>query len=62
MNDYLYNRLFHNADVPVPGTFETPEGWGSRFAKYGWKVKHSENLGEDQKTIKDTHHLLVFEK
>jgi SAM-dependent methyltransferase len=62
MNDYLYNRLFHNADVPVPGTFEIPDGWVRRFAKYGWRVIHSENLGYDQPTIKDVHHLFVFEK
>lgn len=62
MNDYLYNRLFHNADVPVPGTFETPQGWIDRFTKYGWRVKHSVDLGFDQPTIKDVHHLLVLEK
>jgi SAM-dependent methyltransferase len=62
MNDYLYNRLFHNADVPVPGAFETPEKWIERFGKYGWHIVRSENLGIDQPTIKDTHHLLVFER
>jgi ubiquinone/menaquinone biosynthesis C-methylase UbiE len=62
MNDYLYNRLFHNADVPVPGTYETSEGWIKRFEMSGWKLKHSESLGFDQPTIKDVHHLLVFER
>ncbi|MDD4989478.1 MAG: methyltransferase domain-containing protein [Candidatus Pacebacteria bacterium] len=62
MNDYLYNRLFHNADVPVPGTFEIPSKWIERFEKKGWRLVHSENLGVDQPTIKDTHHLLVFER
>ncbi len=62
MSDYLYNRLFHNADVPVPGTFDTSENWEQRFQKYGWKLKHSESLGRDQATINDVHHLLVFER
>ncbi len=61
-NDYLYNRLFHNADIPVPGTYETPQGWEERFKKHGWKVAKSENLGYDQPTIRDIHHLLVFER
>ncbi len=62
MNDYLYNRLFHNADVPVPGTYETPEGWIERFQQHGWVVKTSEDLGIDQPTIRDHHHLLVLKK
>lgn len=61
-NDYLYNRLFHNADVPVPGTYETPNGWENRFRAHGWKVAKSEDLGYDQPTIRDIHHLFVFEK
>jgi len=62
MNDYLYNRLFHNADVPVPGTFETPQAWVQRFADHGWKAVYQEDLGFDQPTIKDRHHLLVLER
>lgn len=62
MNDYLYNRLFHNADVPVPGSFETPKGWVDRFVQHGWQLSHEEDLGFDQPTIKDRHYLLVFGK
>ncbi len=61
-NDYLYNRLFHNADVPVPGTYETPSGWEERFKAHGWRVTKSEDLGYDQPTIRDIHHLFIFEK
>ena len=61
-NDVLWNRFFNYADIPVPGTYETPDGWIKRFESYGWKVTHSENLGYDQKTIHDVHHLLVFER
>lgn len=62
MNDYMYNRLFHSADVPVPGTFEIPSRWRERFAAHGWRVAHEEDLGIDQPTIKDRHYLLVFER
>jgi hypothetical protein len=62
MNDYLYNRIFHDADIPVPGTYETPGRWVSRFAKHGWKCTHTEDLGNDQPTINAKHYLLVFER
>jgi ubiquinone/menaquinone biosynthesis C-methylase UbiE len=62
MNDYLYNRLFHNADVPVPGTFETPNRWKERLHEHGWEYRYQEDLGFDQPTIKDRHYLLVFER
>lgn len=62
MNDYLYNRLFHSADVPVPGTFETPQKWIERFTKHGWRLISEEDLGFDQPTIKDRHYLFVFER
>lgn len=61
-NDYLYNRLFHNADVPVPGTYETPAGWVARITRLGWRLVDAENLGYDQPTIRDVHHLLVFDR
>ncbi|MHB8904011.1 MAG: class I SAM-dependent methyltransferase [Patescibacteria group bacterium] len=62
MNDYLYNRLFHSADVPVPGTFETPQKWIERFTQHGWHLVSEKDLGFDQPTIKDRHYLFVFEK
>lgn len=62
MNDYLYNRLFHSADVPAPGTFETPQKWIERFSQHGWQLENEKDLGFDQPTIKDRHYLLVFKK
>ena len=64
MNDYFYNRLLHDPtfDVPVPGTYETPQGWIDRIEKYSWKTTVSIDLGVDQPIIQDTHHLLVFER
>ena len=62
LNDTLWNRFFNYANIPVPGTYETPGNWIKRFEKYGWSCSHSLDLGFDQPTIQDRHHLLVFEK
>lgn len=62
LNDALWNRFFNYANIPVPGTYETPFTWIKRFEKYGWKCTRSEDLGFDQPTIQDRHHLLVFER
>ncbi|MBP6866140.1 MAG: class I SAM-dependent methyltransferase [Candidatus Pacebacteria bacterium] len=62
LNDTLWNRFFNYANIPVPGTYEIPSNWIKRFEKYGWKCIHSEDLGFDQPTIQDRHHLLVFER
>jgi 2-polyprenyl-3-methyl-5-hydroxy-6-metoxy-1,4-benzoquinol methylase len=61
-NDVLWNRFFHYENIPVPGTYEIPSNWIKRFEKYGWKCTYSEDLGFDQPTIQDRHHLLVFER
>lgn len=62
LNDVLWNRFFNHADIPVPGTYENVDGWINRFAKYGWKCTYSQDLGYDQPTICDIHHLFVFER
>lgn len=60
--DAFWNRFFFNANVPVPGTYETPERWIERFESKGWKCTHSESLGYDQPAVRDIHHLFVFER
>ncbi len=62
LNDALWNRFFNYANIPCPGTYETPGGWKRRIEGYGWHSVHSEDLGFDQPTIQDRHHLLVFER
>lgn len=63
LNDYLYNRLFHDADVPVPGTYENREGWVDRFAAHGWVLDGDIiDLGIDQPLIPDYHVMYVFKK
>ena len=62
LNDTLWNRFFNYANIPVPGAYEIPSDWVRRFKKYGWKVVISEDLGIDQPTIQDRHHLLVLER
>lgn len=59
-NDYLYNRLFHNANVPVPGRYETAEDWPQRFRDHGWTLQKVEHLQYDQPTIRDYHILYIF--
>jgi ubiquinone/menaquinone biosynthesis C-methylase UbiE len=61
-SDVLWNRFFQNADIPVPGTYESTDGWVNRFAKHGWKVVQKVSLGYNEATAKVIHNLLVFEK
>ncbi len=62
VNDVLWNPVFNDRSIPVPGTYERPDGWVRRFREHNWQLFHSEDLGYDQPTIRDLHHLLVFEK
>lgn len=60
--DYTYNRLFHDADIPVPGTFETFRGWSVRLKRLGFEVKEVVDFGFDQKIMRDRHGLILAEK
>jgi SAM-dependent methyltransferase len=62
LNDALWNRYFWDANIPVPGTYDTPEGWIAKFQKHGWRVVRSISLGIDQPVVRDIHHLFVFQK
>lgn len=68
VGDYVYNRLFHSANVPVPGTYETEEGWVRRFEEVGFDLEKLDGianptpLGYDQPTIRDWHTRLVFRR
>jgi SAM-dependent methyltransferase len=68
VSDYVYNRLFHEADIPVPGTYETEEGWVRRFNEVGFKLEWFDNvpnpypLGYDQPLIRDWHTRLVLRR
>lgn len=62
LNDWSYNRILHASDIPVPGTFETTEGWIKRFVEAGWNLLETEELGYDQPCIKAWHVRLVFER
>lgn len=59
-NDLIYNRWFHTGDIPVPGTYETQQGWVARFERMGFQAVHDQNLGVDQPTIQDVHVLQVY--
>lgn len=61
--DFTYNRLFNHADIPVPGTFETAEGWKKRFTNSGFgPLDVFEQLGFDQEIVPDWHVLYVTRK
>lgn len=61
--DFTYNRLFNNADIPVPGTFETADGWKRRFVESGFdEPEIVEHLGFDQEIVPDWHVLYVMRK
>lgn len=61
--DFTYNRLFNYADIPVPGTFETANGWKQRFVQSGFdKPDVVEHLGFDQEIVPDWHVLYVMRK
>ncbi len=68
VSDYVYNRLFHSADIPVPGTYETEEGWVRRFKEVGFELEELTDipnptpLGYDQPTIRDWHTRLVLRR
>ncbi len=73
LNDYFYNRLFHAADVPVPGTYELAANWVDRFRAVGFELEelhfedislneNPKHLGFDQPTIRDWHVLYVFKR
>lgn len=60
--DYVYNRLFHDADIPVPGAYETANNWPGRFAfNARFELVRAIDLGVDQRLIRDHHVLYVFE-
>lgn len=68
VNDYVYNRLFHQANVPTPGTYDTKEGWVHRFAEAGFDLETLDGvanptpLGYDIDTIRDWHVRYVFRR
>ncbi len=69
VNDYYYNRLFHEADIPVPGTYETEAGWVTRFHNVGFRLvdlapreQNPTPLGYDQPLIRDWHTRMVFKR
>ncbi len=58
LNDWFYNRVPYDADVSVPGTFETKENWVKRFGSSGFTIRSAPvELGFDQPLIQDFHVL-----
>ena len=62
-NDWFYNRPFHpEANVPVPGTYETPDKWRDRFIESRFVLIKEEDLGIDVPVIQDRHYKFVLLK
>ena len=62
-NDWFYNRPFHpGVPIPVPGTYETPQGWIDRFKKIGLEMTSHEDQGVDIPVIQDRHYRFVLKK
>ncbi len=62
MSDYLFNRLFSRADIPIPGLYKTPAEWKACFKKHGWECTHEDDLLSFATVMRDAHHLFVFER
>jgi 2-polyprenyl-3-methyl-5-hydroxy-6-metoxy-1,4-benzoquinol methylase len=67
-SDYFSNRILRNAafdskDIPVPGTFKTPEAWIETFNNHGLEVRKSEtSAGEDRKNMSVPHSRFALGK
>lgn len=61
MNDVMWNSILKKpgTKIPIPWAYRTPQKWEEALEKIGLKIIASEDLWVDQKTIQDTHHLLV---
>lgn len=61
--DWIYNRGLHpGASIPVPGNFRTVQGWSDTFARYGFTVRHTEDLGIDLPIVPEHHVLFVLDR
>ncbi|MBK6897286.1 MAG: hypothetical protein IPH06_11905 [Alphaproteobacteria bacterium] len=60
MHEYLFHRLLQDPathDTPLPGNYDTAEGWTQRIEEAGWRLNYRESH------FMEPHHtVLVFEK
>jgi ubiquinone/menaquinone biosynthesis C-methylase UbiE len=45
IDDYIYNRLLIDGDVPIPAKYRTASEWAEAFASFGWKLSQQDELG-----------------
>ncbi len=60
MHEYLFHRLLQDTatrDTPLPGNYDTAEGWQSRIENLGWRL-----TSRDHHFMDPHHTVLVFEK
>jgi 2-polyprenyl-3-methyl-5-hydroxy-6-metoxy-1,4-benzoquinol methylase len=67
-SDYVSNRFLRKAafdsnDIPVPGTFKTPETWIETFRNHGLSIiKSNTSAGEDRKNMSVPHSRFALGK
>jgi ubiquinone/menaquinone biosynthesis C-methylase UbiE len=66
IQNYVYNRLFHDADLSVPGAYETVDRWIERLSNADFELSGSvgqnpKTLGYDHPISWMWHELMVFE-
>ncbi|MBK9585184.1 MAG: hypothetical protein KA099_08395 [Alphaproteobacteria bacterium] len=60
MHEYLFHRLLQDPathDTPLPGNYDTAEGWAERIENHGWRLSLRDSL-----PMEPHHTVLVFEK
>ncbi len=60
MHEYLFHRLLQDPathDTPLPGNYDTAEGWTERIENHGWRLSLRDTL-----PLEPHHTVLVFEK
>lgn len=60
--DYVLSRILAGHNMPVPGNYDTAEGWEARFDPFGWDLVESKGIAEEHPLLGNNHHLFVFER
>ncbi len=62
INDYIYNRLLVDSDIPMPNENRTAQEWIDIFKERGWKIYQHDVLGWSKMIPAVYRERLIFEK
>ena len=62
IDDYIYNRLLVDGDIPVPAQYRTSAQWVELFSALGWKLPQSDELGWSKILPSIFRERFIFEK